>query len=51
MATVGSLEFQRKFGEFQHKAQREPVPDPFEESWQALASRHLCEGSLPNRGA
>lgn len=25
MATVGSLEFQRKFGEFQHKAQREPV--------------------------
>jgi len=25
MPTVGSLEFQRKFGEFQHKAQREPV--------------------------
>ena len=25
MATVGSLEFQRKFGEYQHKAQREPV--------------------------
>jgi prevent-host-death family protein len=25
MATVGALEFQRKFGEFQHKAQREPV--------------------------
>lgn len=25
MARVGSLEFQRKFGEFQHQAQREPV--------------------------
>ena len=25
MPTVGSLEFQRKFGEFQHQAQREPV--------------------------
>lgn len=25
MATVGSLEFQRKFGEYQHQAQREPV--------------------------
>jgi prevent-host-death family protein len=25
MATVGALEFQRKFGEFQHQAQREPV--------------------------
>lgn len=25
MPTVGSLEFQRKFGEFQHHAQREPV--------------------------
>lgn len=25
MATTTSLEFQRKFGEFQHKAQREPV--------------------------
>lgn len=25
MPTVGALEFQRKFGEFQHQAQREPV--------------------------
>ena len=25
MAQTTSLEFQRKFGEFQHKAQREPV--------------------------
>lgn len=25
MARTTSLEFQRKFGEFQHKAQREPV--------------------------
>ena len=25
MATVGALEFQRKFGEFQHQARREPV--------------------------
>jgi prevent-host-death family protein len=25
MATVGALEFQRKFGEYQHQAQREPV--------------------------
>lgn len=25
MPTVGALEFQRKFGEFQHHAQREPV--------------------------
>lgn len=25
MPTVGSLEFQRKFGEVQHQAQREPV--------------------------
>ena len=25
MATVGALEFQRKFGQFQHQAQREPV--------------------------
>mgnify|MGYP003362877464 CR=1 FL=1 len=25
MPTVGALEFQRKFGEFQHRAQREPV--------------------------
>lgn len=25
MATVGALEFQRRFGEFQHQAQREPV--------------------------
>ncbi|MGE0007522.1 MAG: type II toxin-antitoxin system prevent-host-death family antitoxin [Parvibaculaceae bacterium] len=25
MAKVGALEFQRKFGEFQHRAQREPV--------------------------
>ncbi|WP_395677382.1 type II toxin-antitoxin system prevent-host-death family antitoxin [Inquilinus sp.] len=25
MAKVGALEFQRKFGEFQHQAQREPV--------------------------
>jgi len=25
MATVGSLEFQRQFGEYQHQAQREPV--------------------------
>lgn len=25
MPTVGALEFQRKFGEFQHLAQREPV--------------------------
>lgn len=25
MPTVGALEFQRKFGEYQHQAQREPV--------------------------
>ena len=25
MVRIGSLEFQRKFGEFQHRAQREPV--------------------------
>lgn len=25
MPTVGALEFQRKFGQFQHEAQREPV--------------------------
>ena len=25
MPRVGALEFQRKFGEFQHQAQREPV--------------------------
>jgi prevent-host-death family protein len=25
MPTVSSLDFQRKFGEFQHQAQREPV--------------------------
>ncbi len=25
MPTVGALEFQRRFGEFQHQAQREPV--------------------------
>lgn len=25
MPKVGALEFQRKFGEFQHQAQREPV--------------------------
>jgi len=25
MPTVGALEFQRNFGEFQHQAQREPV--------------------------
>jgi len=25
MPTVGAVEFQRKFGEFQHQAQREPV--------------------------
>lgn len=25
MPTVGALEFQRKFGEFQHQAQRAPV--------------------------
>lgn len=25
MATVSALEFQRKFGQFQHQAQREPV--------------------------
>ncbi|MCP1215780.1 type II toxin-antitoxin system prevent-host-death family antitoxin [Acetobacter orientalis] len=25
MPTVGALKFQRKFGEFQHQAQREPV--------------------------
>jgi prevent-host-death family protein len=25
MPTVSALEFQRKFGEFQHQAQREPV--------------------------
>jgi len=25
MTKVGALEFQRKFGEFQHQAQREPV--------------------------
>ena len=25
MSTVGALEFQRKFGEYQHQAQREPV--------------------------
>lgn len=25
MLTVSALEFQRKFGEFQHQAQREPV--------------------------
>ena len=25
MSRVGSVEFQRKFGEYQHKAQREPV--------------------------
>ncbi|MGK9054747.1 type II toxin-antitoxin system prevent-host-death family antitoxin [Neorhizobium petrolearium] len=25
MPKVGSLEFQRKFGEYQHQAQREPV--------------------------
>ena len=25
MPTVGALEFQRKFGEYQHRAQREPV--------------------------
>ena len=24
MPTIGSLEFQRRFGEFQHQAQREP---------------------------
>jgi pyruvate dehydrogenase E1 component alpha subunit/2-oxoisovalerate dehydrogenase E1 component alpha subunit len=33
------------------KAQREPGPDPFEESWQALASRHLSEACLSNQGA
>jgi len=26
------------------KVQREPAPDPYEEDWCALASRHLCEG-------
>lgn len=25
MSTVGALEFRRKFGEYQHQAQREPV--------------------------
>jgi TPP-dependent pyruvate/acetoin dehydrogenase alpha subunit len=27
------------------KVQREPGPDPYEEDWRALASRHLSEGS------
>jgi pyruvate dehydrogenase E1 component alpha subunit/2-oxoisovalerate dehydrogenase E1 component alpha subunit len=26
------------------KVQREPGPDPYEEDWCALASKHLCEG-------
>lgn len=26
------------------RAQREPVPDPFKESWSALASKHFSEG-------
>ncbi len=26
------------------KVQREPGPDPYEEEWCALASKHLCEG-------
>jgi pyruvate dehydrogenase E1 component alpha subunit/2-oxoisovalerate dehydrogenase E1 component alpha subunit len=29
------------------KAQREPVPDPFQEDWRALASAHLLEGQPP----
>ena len=26
-------------------AQSDPVPNPYHESWQALSTRHLCEGS------
>ena len=26
-------------------AQSDPVPNPYNESWQALATRHLCEGA------
>jgi pyruvate dehydrogenase E1 component alpha subunit/2-oxoisovalerate dehydrogenase E1 component alpha subunit len=28
--------------------QREPTPDPFTETWSALATGHLAEGRLPN---
>jgi pyruvate dehydrogenase E1 component alpha subunit/2-oxoisovalerate dehydrogenase E1 component alpha subunit len=33
------------------KVQREPGPDPFEESWLTLATGHLAEGNSSNQGA
>jgi pyruvate dehydrogenase E1 component alpha subunit/2-oxoisovalerate dehydrogenase E1 component alpha subunit len=32
------------------KVQREPGPDPYNENWCALASKHLSEGSYPADG-
>ena len=29
------------------RAQSEPDPNPFRESWHALATKHLAEGTLP----
>ena len=46
--TLGSWreEMQTKVEEVVAKVQREPGPDPYGESWCALASKHLCEGGV-----
>lgn len=38
----------RKVEEAVATVQREPTPDPFTETWLALATAHLAEGRLPN---